>query len=652
MPRPHPHRLVLSIVVFAAVVATLVAVQRTPVLALGGEGETWPAFTESSGCGAQRIPTPHADDRGWFSRDELLRGDFAAMFGRSVGAVHHELVHWPIPGSSEVLAVHPWMLPALELASVGITDSLARDLQYRIDASTTYSAASRTISGSLRTSRHTYGTAFDINADRNPHRSDNRLITNLPHWWTESFRDAGFCWGGLWIGSKDAMHFAWQGPAFSGYDRLPAPYEPLTEQTPFRIARSFTVIPPEPDGAIGTVLVDSDNNGARDIVRLSIAGNDVVIDASVASWQHNACSSRRSVATGLGSLAGRSVAHGFGDWDGRGGQDLWFATDDDGSVRLTVRAAFGGFARESAATTDVPTPTADAWISTGDGDVDGNLDLFVIEDGVLTIWNVDPLTGATSVQRTVTLPFPATNGQTEYALGDVDLDNRPDLWAVSGGTVANALAVDGYASISETQRPLSLPTDIVDVSVSDYDGDGRPDLVTFDGRRKQVWLGNTPMPDGLPLEVWFAAEDPECDEPLRFGGERNELRFTSSRWVARGVYEWRSANGLVTGCDPEEEACEPGLVTHQDFAEFLAWVDNLHAQGTQTNRSGPLALALAGYELSCPISDAECWSEPMLAAEVSARLGMFLESRSGVDTDLGRWVLPFASPDHSADLPR
>lgn len=652
MPRLMPHRFASVVGAVAALAIALVGVPTAPAVALGGEGETWPAFTESSGCGAQRIPTPHADDHGWFARDELLRGDFASMFGRSVGAIHRELVRWPVPGSNEVLAVHPWMVPALDLAGAGIVDSLARDLRYRVDPSTTYSAASRTIAGTLRTSRHTYGTAFDINANRNPHRSDNRLITDLPNWWTETFRDAGFCWGGLWIGSKDTMHFAWQGPAFSGYDELPLPYAPLTERTPFTVARSFTVVPQAPDGTIGTVLVDSDNNGARDVVRLSVNGNDVIIHASVASWQHNACSTRISVATGLGKLSDRSIAHGFGDWDGQGGQDLWFVTDDEGSVRLTVRTAFGGFAREIAATTDVPTPSADAWISTGDGDVDGSLDLFVIDAGVLRIWNVDPFTGTTSIQRQGLLPFPITGAVTEYALGDVDLDNRPDLLAVSEGTVAMARAADGYATIYETQRPLSLPTSLVDVSVSDYDGDGRVDLVTFDGRRKQVWLGNTPMPDGLPLEVWFAAEDPVCEEPQRFRGERADLRFTSSRWVANGVYQWRSSNGLTTGCDPEDETCDPGLVTHQDFAEFLAWVDNLDPPGEPTDRSAPIALALAGYELSCPLSDALCWSEPIPAAEVSARLGMFLEYRSGVGTHPYRWVVPVGISDHAAKLPR
>jgi hypothetical protein len=543
------------------------------------------------------------------------------------------------------------MVPALDRASVGITEALAADLNYRVDPRTTYSTASRTIAGSLRTSRHTYGTAFDINANRNPHRSDNRLITDLPKWWTESFRDAGFCWGGLWIGSKDTMHFAWQGPAFSQYEEIPLPYEPLTRHAPFKLVRSFTVVPTAPAQAIGAVLVDSDNNGARDVAWVSVSGDDVTIDASVASWQHNACSVRRSTANGLAPVAERSLSFGFGDWDGEGGQDLWFVSDKNGHLRLTVRTAFGGFAREMATDTDVPTPSSHAWISTGDGNVDGHLDLFVIDDGSLTIWDLDLTSGQTSIQSVAPLPFPPSTLMV-YALGDADLDNRPDLWAISNGMVQTALAADGYSSIYQTQWPTALPDLITDASVSDYDGDGRVDLITFDGVRKQVWLGNTPLPDGLPLEVWFAAEEPECDDPRGFSGATTELRFTSSRWIASGVHEWRTRNGLDPGCDPEDEACDPGFVTHQDFAEFLAWVDNLPIPDAPDTGAAPRALFHAGYDITCALDDDTCWRQPMPSAEVSARLGMFLQLRSGVDVAHHRWVLSRPIVPRATSLPR
>ncbi len=95
-----------------------------------------------------------------------------------------------------------------------------------------------------------------------------------------------------------------------------------------------------------------------------------------------------------------------------------------------------------------------------------------------------------------------------YFLGDADVDQRPDLWAIVDGAIDIATAADRYVTVSMHHEPLSLPSRVVAAAASDYDGDGRADLVTFDGTAKQVWLANTRLPDGLPLEVWF--EDPEA----------------------------------------------------------------------------------------------------------------------------------------------
>ncbi|MDA2979664.1 MAG: M15 family metallopeptidase [Actinomycetota bacterium] len=626
-----------KLAIVASIAAIISVLVPASAYAIGGEGETWPALTESSGCGAQRIPTPHAEGTGWLSRDDLLRGDVAALFGRTVQDVHSSLVRWQIPGSSEVLAIHPLMIPALETAEAKLLSAMAADLEYRIDPASTFSTASRTIGGSIRTSRHTYGIAFDVNASKNPFRSDNRLITNLPTWWTQSFLDAGFCWGGLWIGSKDTMHFAWQGPAFSEYTELPLPYPPLTTAENLRLVRSIAVVPKASPGTINTSLIDADGNGAMDVVCVRALGPDEVIEYSAASWNHNACSSRTSVAGGLGGVARDATAIGFGDWDGRGGQDLWILTEESGVLNLTVRWAFGGFAAETTALTSVPIPAPDAWISTADMDVDGDLDLFVVEGSRLTVWDVDPNTGDSALLLRATLPFV---GPSTLALGDFDLDNRPDLWSVTDAKVEIALSATSYSRVSHAQTPASLSLPIVDAVAADYDGDGRRDLITFDGTRKRVWLGNSPLPDGLPLEVWFSAEDPTCDdpEPQRSRTDREELRFATSGWVATGSFEWRSRHGFAVGCDPEDEACEPTVSTHRAFAEFLAWIDDLDpAQGT-SETAAAVALDAAGHVNSCEIRDLECWDSPLLTTEFSSRFGQFLAERRDDGVNPHRWV--------------
>lgn len=638
------HRLVALGASLAVAVAILSATD--PAQATGGEGETWPTFTESSSCGAQRITTPLAVKPGGFSTSTVLRGPYAAFFGRTVQEVRERSQPWRIPGSSVSLNAHERVVPALDLVDQSLEAAIASGEEYRIRGSETSATAARTIRGSVRMSRHTFGMAFDFNAPANPYRGDNRLVTDMPAWWVESFQDAGFCWGGTWIGSKDAMHYAWKGPVFGGYDELPLPYEPLTDARPLaQRAALVPVVPQALSGTLTTVLTDLDTNGAADVVRLVETRDGLLIDSSSSARGHNACSSRRSLVAGLGSLPRRALALDFGDWEGRGGNDLWMVTDDNGRLRLTVRWGYGGFAPETSAVTEVPTPSSQAWISSADWDVDGSLDLFVADEGQLTVWAIDPNTGTTSELHRARVP---ANG-VRFMLADVDLDNRPDLWTLQDGRVAVATAATGYTTSSSMGAPIGLPNRIVDAAASDYDGDGRPDLVVFDGALKHVWLANTRLPDGLPLETWFEYPDSECEDGERTW-QREELRFSTSGWVAEGSYEWRRDNGYPVGCDPEDESCEPPIVTKRSFLEFLAWIEALEARSADEETAAAREVAAAGYPLPCAPNDVPCLTEPMLLSDVSSYFGQFLAIRHGDVPRPHRWIV--SSSVRDAMLPR
>ena len=445
------------------------------------------------------------------------------------------------------------------------------------------------------------------------------------------------------------MHFAWQGPAFSGYESIPLPAPPLTDAAPFGTPDvTQLVVPRGGPGVVATVLADAQGNGAIDVVRIEADGDDVIIDTSVASRRHNACSARRSIVSGLGAEARGAHTVGMGDWDGRGGQDLWLVTDEDGTLRLTVRWAFGGYAAETTTHTSVPTPSPSAWISTADFDVDGSLDLIVADGGMVTVWSVDPDSGAASTLLEFPDPFP---GADERFIGDQDLDNLPDLWAIEGGVVATARAADDYIAASGlTQQPVSLHGGLEDVVAADYDGDGRADLITFDGTMKRVWLGNTRLPDGLPLDVWFVYEEPECDE-----GEptwdRDELRFSTSGWIAEGSYGWRTWHGFSVSCDPEDDGCTVGPVTARSFAEFLAWIDGLTPASEDASLAAPRAVTMAGYRLPCALDDGPCWDRPMERADVAAYFGVFMADRRGDTPSPHRWVFAVPPADVTILIP-
>ena len=86
--------MIRRLAVLLGVMTAASVLTMAPAAAVGGEGEAWPSFTESSGCGAQRLRPPHADSTGWLSRDTILRGPTADMFGRTVQQVFDELSRW------------------------------------------------------------------------------------------------------------------------------------------------------------------------------------------------------------------------------------------------------------------------------------------------------------------------------------------------------------------------------------------------------------------------------------------------------------------------------------------------------------------------------------------------------------------------------
>ncbi|RPI23305.1 MAG: hypothetical protein EHM57_04170, partial [Actinobacteria bacterium] len=589
-----------AVVVFAIAAAAMA--MPAAARATGGEGEAWPSFNESSACGAVFMRTPYIDGTGRISRDTILRGPYAAMFGRTVDQVFDNLTRWDVPGSPEHITTHNRVLTALLQVATGIERAMASGLSYRVDAEQTSAIAARTIGGESRLSRHTFGIAMDINSRRNPFRQDNRLITDFPAWWLQAFADAGFCWGGLWVGSKDTMHFAWQGPAFTAGATLPRAFPPLTEATDFSVLSARVPVVPRPlPAVVQTVLADGDGNYATDVVYVSRLGGDLVVDVSSAARNHNACSVRRSVVADAPAPA----ASGFGDWDGRGGADLWLLGDDGGNARLTVRYAYGDYAAETAVTTAVPTPSANAWVSTADYDRDGDLDLFVVEGDRITVWAIDPAIGTTRLLLAGTTAV----GGGELMLGDHDGDELPDLWSLSGGTLSVANAAGRYRAVEATFRPPSLPAAIVDAGVADYDGDGRADLMVFDGAEKSVWLGNTPLPDGEPPEVWFLSDEPDCRE-LEPTWDELGVRFGSGGFATRGAVGWLERIGMMPKrCDPTDENldCPPEPATAGDLAASMAWLLDLDPVPGLGDGNGydaaARALLASGHDSPCPVGD-------------------------------------------------
>ncbi len=231
-----------------ALIVLMVLGAILPIPQPAGASETatrWDRVSESSACGEPFTRTPVVSRKGPLGDSEAILGPFGTYFGRSISEVKSKLVSWTIPGSDGLrVRVHQRMLPSLLRVTDGLRAEAGRGRVYEVTSAHAFTP--RSIGGRYHVSRHAMGTAIDLNPAQNPYRSDDVLVTNMPGWFVDVWREAGFCWGGDWRGSKDPMHFSWMGPGqrhkkTPWHRSLPAPLRPRTGASmtliPLRLAR-------------------------------------------------------------------------------------------------------------------------------------------------------------------------------------------------------------------------------------------------------------------------------------------------------------------------------------------------------------------------------------------------------------------------------
>ena len=120
------------IVASVAAVATLtLTFTASPATASGAEGEGWPSFDESDGCGVPRMRSPRVTKEGFLASSEPVRGPWGDYFGRTIRQIRDDLVHWSVPMSDgERLLVHRRTLPALQEAGANLLSAQAAGKHY------------------------------------------------------------------------------------------------------------------------------------------------------------------------------------------------------------------------------------------------------------------------------------------------------------------------------------------------------------------------------------------------------------------------------------------------------------------------------------------------------------------------------------------
>ena len=128
------------------------------------------------------------------------------------------------------ISVHNRALPAFQQVANNLA---ATGSFYSTRAGETFGFTARTVSGSRRSAITPSAPPSTSTRGTNP--TAEGLITDMPPWYVDAWRQAGFCWGGDWIGDKDPMHYSWMGPAATPGLRIgPAPLSISRRHGPFQ----------------------------------------------------------------------------------------------------------------------------------------------------------------------------------------------------------------------------------------------------------------------------------------------------------------------------------------------------------------------------------------------------------------------------------
>lgn len=582
----------------------------------------WDSFSESSNCGDPYTRTPYVSKTGFLSDSERILGPFGTYFGGSISEVKANLVTWTVPGSDgQEIHVNPVILPALKEVAAGLKAEAANGRVYQIDS--VWAFTPRTIGGSHQLSRHALGLAIDINPATNPHSDE--LITDMPEWFVDIWRDAGFCWGGDWRFSKDAMHFSWMGP-----QATPSTSDSVDPLPPRTSKRSHGSIAASHSTEFAPVIeryalnvVDVTGNGAPDVVGLRSHPDGSVIDVAWSTYGYGECSIGRWFIDDQAISGADHVV--FADVDGDSGQDLIALEAAGATLDARVATRRSGF--DNISVIDTSIDSSSGAVTGADFDGDGRADLWeATDDGHLRVWQ-GPVFG--DLLHDSVLP---SGAPIRVSAGDRDGADTPELFALYGGESSSrvdVLRLDGSWEVEDT---ISLGRSVdmtVAIGAGDYDGDGRSDAQTLSSAGKlEVYIGNTST--GVTASRWFLRPDWECGAApilLKFNG----TFFDDEGNIFEADIESIATTGVTRGCNPpyNDRFCPGWKVTRAQMAAFLVralgLTENTHPGFVDVPAGHTFAedigkLATAGITQGCnpPHNDRYCPGDGVSRAQMAA----------------------------------
>ena len=276
----------------------------------------------------------------------------------------------------------------------------------------------------------------------------------------------------------------------------------LNSTPPGASSASFTLAASPGVGAqpYSVAVGDFNGDGKPDLAVANYNSNKVSILFNSTAPGASSASFTLAASPGVGAQP-RSVA--VGDFNGDGKPDLAVANASSNSVSILLNSTAPG--ASSASFTLAASPAVGKYpysVAVADINGDGMPDLAVANagDNTVAILLNGSAPGASSASFTLAAS-PAVGSQpVAVAVSDLNGDGKPDLATANyGGNAVSVLlnsTAPGSASASFTLASYAVGSNPASVAVSDFNGDGKPDLAAAidSSNRVSVLLNTTPAP--------------------------------------------------------------------------------------------------------------------------------------------------------------
>ena len=235
---------------------------------------------------------------------------------------------------------------------------------------------------------------------------------------------------------------------------------------------------------------DFDGDGKPDLVVCNVSGANVSLYLNTSTVGNISFASKIDI-----SVGSQPIGAAIADLDGDGKVDI--ITSNQGANNITILKNYSSVGNLSFVknSTDYGTGSSPRCVSAGDIDGDGKIDLVVGNSGsVYTVSVLRNLSTSGSISFASKIDFNTGNGTvpTVVTITDLDGDGKPDL-TVADELPSNVISVLRNVSTSgnlsfETNVNYATGNNPYGSFAGDLDGDGKPDIAAADGSSNQVSL--------------------------------------------------------------------------------------------------------------------------------------------------------------------